>query len=131
MNEAELVKTFREQFKDVDVLENQLEKAKQALEQTKQRLLEMFEMEGKERTASYSGVGFISRVKPRLYANCNEEYRPVLLEHLRKEGYEGIIKEQVNPQTLSAWVSEQISNGKQVPEFISYVLKPNIRLYDA
>jgi hypothetical protein len=33
------------------------------------------------------------------------------------------------PQTLSSFTKECIEGGVEVPEFISYYLKPTIRLY--
>ena len=129
MDEKSLVITFRQQFENVDVLEQQLEVAKAQLETTKQAILEMFETQDKERTATYDGVGFISRTKPRLYASCREENKPALFDYIREEGREDLIKENVNPQTLSSFVTELIENGKAVPECISYILKPGVRLY--
>ena len=128
-NEKELVVTFRQQFEAVSQLETSLDKAKSELEETKQTILEMFEQTEKERTATYEGVGFISRTKPRLYANCPEERRPELFELVRSFDRADLIKENIAPQTLSAFVTEFIENGKPVPECISYILKPGVRLY--
>lgn len=128
-NEGELVAQFRQQFESVEALEQSLEKAKAALEATKQSLLDLFEENGTERTATYEGVGWITRCKPRLYANCTEEKKPELFDILRKEGREDMIKEVVNPSTLSSYVSGLVEEGKPVPGCIGYVFKPAVRLY--
>lgn len=129
MSEAELVSAFRTAFERVEEYEKALELAKANMEQIKQSLLDLFESNGTERTATYEGVGFITRSKPRLYASCNEENKPMLFEELRATGREDMIKETVNPSTLSSWVSERLENGQPVPEFVSFVLKPGVRLY--
>ena len=128
-SEKELVTSFRVQYELVDTIEKELESSKQALEKTKQALLDLFEAEGKERTATYEGVGFITRSKPRLYANCNEENKPQLFDILRQDGRQDLIKEVVNPSSLSSYVAELIDKGKPVPGCIGYVLKPAVRLY--
>lgn len=129
MSEAELVSAFKTAFERVEEYEKALELAKANMEQIKQALLDMFEANGTERTATYEGVGFITRSKPRLYASCNEENKQALFEELRATGRGDAIKEVVAPSTLSSWVSERIDAGQPVPEFISYVLKPGVRLY--
>lgn len=128
-DEKQLVTDFRNHFEKVEQLEKELEKAKADLEKTKLTILDMFEANEKERTATYEGVGFISRTKPRLYASCREENKPTLFDFIRAVGREDLIKENVNPQSLSSWVTELIENGKQVPECVSYILKPGVRLY--
>lgn len=129
MTEKELVVKFRAEFEAVNKIEEDLERAKSALEATKQQILDMFEREEKERTGTFEGVGFITRTKPRLYASCNEENKPKLLEHLESEGRTDLIKPTVAPATLSSYVSELLENGKPVPECIGYILKPGVRLF--
>lgn len=129
MEESLLVGKFRIEFDNVKALEDQLEVAKSRLEETKQKLLDMMESDGKDRTATYEGIGFVTRMKPRLFASCSEENKPVLFDWIRKTGNEGLIKETVSPQTLSAFVAEKIEEGQEVPECISYTIKSQLRLY--
>lgn len=128
-SEKELVQAFREQFERVERTEKELDEAKQEMEKTKQALLDLFEAEGKERTATYAGIGFITRTKPRLYANCNEENKPELFAILRQEGRADLIKEIVHPSSLSSYVGELLDSGKPIPGCIGYILKPAVRLY--
>ena len=129
MSEHDLVIQFRNNFEAVEAMDARLEDAKKALEATKQALLDMFEQNGTERTASYEGVGFITRTKPRLYASCNEENKPALFDILRQAGREDMIKSVVNPSSLSSYVGELVDAGRPVPPVISYVLKQSVRLY--
>jgi hypothetical protein len=129
MNEKELVKKFKELFVEVNELKMAIENKKAVLEKTKHELLELMEADGKDRTATYEGIGFISRLKPRLYANITEERKPELFNFIREDGRQDLIKETVDPSSLSSYVSELLEQGKPVPECISYILKPSLRLY--
>lgn len=46
-----------------------------------------------------------------------------------RSAYEDLIKTTVLPQSLSSFTSECIENGDEIPECISYYLKPSLRLY--
>ena len=80
-------------------------------------------------TAKYEGIGYAQIQKPRLYASCKEENMERLFEFLKEQGREDLIKTTVLPQSLSSFTSECIETGAEVPEFVSYYLKPSIRLY--
>lgn len=125
----ELVACYKAQFELVQELELQVEQSKAQLEKLKQEILERMEAEGIDRTATFEGIGFVTRMKPRLYASISEENKPFVFEAVRSMGREDLIKEVINPQTLSAFVSECLENGQAIPEGVSYILKPNIRLY--
>lgn len=129
--ERKLVEDYSISYKEVEKLESMLKEASNRLEKAKEKLIEHFEASGIERTATYEGIGFISRMKPRLYASCIEENKPILFQHLRDEGRDDLIKEVVNPQSLSTYISELLENGKPTPECVSFVLKTGVRLYSA
>lgn len=129
MTEKNLVEEFRERFERTRKIEQQLEEEKAALERVKQSLLDLMEAAGTERTATYEGVGFITRLKPRIYASYNRENEDALFNELERISRTDIIRRTIHPQTLAAFVSERIEAGDQIPQQISYALKHNIRLY--
>lgn len=129
INEQELVSQYKAQNEAVKELEAKLKEADKALEETKAKLTELMQAQGKERTATYEGVGYVSLIKPKVRANCLEEFKPNLFEYLRYIGREDLVKETVNPQSLSSFVKEKLENGDSLPEFINYYLEPQIRFY--
>ena len=52
-----------------------------------------------------------------------------MFEFLQAQNREDLIKTTVMPQSLSSFTSECIEQGIEIPEFITYYLKPSIRLY--
>lgn len=95
------------------------------------QLLEHLENTRADATASYEGIGYVRAQKPRLYASCSIEAMPNLIEHLERIGRKDMVRETVNPQTLSAFVSECIDSGAQVPDMVTFYLKPQLRLYNS
>lgn len=129
LNEQDLVAQYKEQYELAESLDAQSKQAKSALEETKARLTELMQSQGKERTATYEGVGYVSLVKPKVRARCLEENKEDLFFYLRSIGREDLIKEAVNAISLSSFVKEQIEEGKELPPFINYYLEPQIRFY--
>ncbi len=125
----ELVACYRAQYELVQTTEAQLEAQKAQLESLKQEIIDRMEADGIDRTATFDGIGFISRQKPRLYASIKEENKDSVFSAVRELGRDDLIKNVINPQSLSAFVSELLENGQPIPEGISYILKPAIRLY--
>lgn len=115
-----------------------LEKAKEAqteaqlkFDRIEAQIVETLETTGKDATAKYAGIGYASLKKPTLYASCREEFKDQLFEFLKGQGMESLIKPTVNPRSLSSFISDVILDGKEVPEFISYYMKPGIRFTQA
>jgi len=90
---------------------------------------EFLEANGAVSTAKYEGMGYAQIQKPKLYASCRQENMDRLFDFLKEQKREDLIKTTVMPQTLSSFTKECIEGGVEVPEFISYYLKPTIRLY--
>ena len=129
LTERDLVIMFKEAKEKKARKENSLEYAIKELEIITSRLIEYLESKSATATASYEGVGYAQINKPKLYATCNKENIEKLIALLKSLSRDDMIKTGVSPQSLSTFVSECIDNGKQVPEYISYYLKPNVRLY--
>ncbi|OQY42289.1 MAG: hypothetical protein B6242_16395 [Anaerolineaceae bacterium 4572_78] len=71
--ERDLVMSYQTAVDKVTELEETLKTAKKAKDACEKNLLDHLETTGAEKTATYEGLGYVTRVKPRLYARCNEE----------------------------------------------------------
>jgi len=127
--ERDLVLRFKLARERRDQLKDDLKSAQEELDQTEFRLIEFLESHSAVSTAKYEGLGYAQIQKPRLYANCRQENMNDLFEFLQTQNREDLIKTTVMPQSLSSFTSECIEQGVEIPEFITYYLKPSIRLY--
>jgi len=128
--ERDLVIRFKHAKERRDDLKECLQNAQEEYEKTEARLIEFLEAHSAVSTAKYEGLGYAQMQKPRLYASCRQENMERLLSFLNEQKREDLIKTTVMPQSLSSFTSECIEQGVELPEFISYYLKPSIRLYN-
>lgn len=127
--EKTLVMKFKEFKEKVSFHDNEKKEAQKELDNIERELLELLQVEEKESTARYEGLGFVSQNSPVVRANCRKENISQLFEFLRSEGRQDLIKENVHPQALSSYVTEMLAAGKEPPEFISYFLQTKLRFY--
>ena len=127
--ERDLVAQFRRAKEKRDNLKDDLKAAQVEYDMTESRLIELLESNSAISTAKYEGLGYAQIQKPRLYASCKEENMERLFDFLREKAREDLIKTTVMPQTLSSFVKECIETGIEIPDYVSYYLKPSIRLY--
>lgn len=127
--ERDLVAQFRRAKEKRDNLKDDLKDAQAEYDMTESRLIELLESNSAISTAKYEGLGYAQIQKPRLYASCKEENMERLFDFLREKAREDLIKTTVMPQTLSSFVKECIETGIEIPDYVSYYLKPSIRLY--
>jgi Asp-tRNA(Asn)/Glu-tRNA(Gln) amidotransferase A subunit family amidase len=129
-SEATLLKRFR----DAKVLkkrsEELFENAKKELANVEAELIDVLLAQDKTATATYEGIGSAQLGTPALYASCKVENREMLFDYLRTEKRDDLIKTNVNDKSLSSFVKELIENGKTPPPFVSYYLKPKLKLKD-
>jgi len=103
--------------------------AETTVQKTQARLIEHLTDYEKESTAKYDGLGHATLGKPTLYANYLKQKEPEVFQYFRDQKLESIIKETIHKGTLSSYVTSQIEAGLEFPEFITYYLKPNLRVY--
>jgi len=127
--ERDLFAQFRRAKEKRDNLKDDLKDAQAEYDMTESRLIELLESNSAISTAKYEGLGYAQIQKPRLYASCKEENMERLFDFLREKAREDLIKTTVMPQTLSSFVKECIETGIEIPDYVSYYLKPSIRLY--
>jgi hypothetical protein len=127
--ERDLVLQFKCAKEKREALKEELKQAQEEYEKTEFAVIEYLESNSAISTAKYEGLGYAQIQKPRLYASCKEENIQELFDFLKDHGREDLIKTTVLPQSLSSFTSECIENGSEIPECISYYLKPSLRLY--
>lgn len=130
-NERELMIKFSDAKKRKDEAKLELENANAEYEQIEAALIEALQARNAESTAKYEGIGFVSLVKPRLYARFDKENEERVFEFLKQEGREDLVKNTVNTQSLSGYIGERLEAGLSFPDFIKYYLKPSVRFYGA
>jgi hypothetical protein len=129
-SEVELLKRFRDAKTQKNKVEELFESAKKELADAEAQLIDALVAQDKTATAEYAGLGSAALGKPMLYASCKVDNQPLLINYLQTENRMDLVKETVNPKSLSAFVSELIERGESIPEFISFYLKPKIKLRD-
>jgi len=127
--ERDLVLQFKCAKEKREALKEDLKQAQEEYEKTEFAVIEYLESNSAISTAKYEGLGYAQIQKPRLYASCKEDNLQELFDFLKDHGREDLIKTTVLPQSLSSFTSECIENGTEIPECISYYLKPSLRLY--
>lgn len=120
---------FRDAKAKRDLLKSQLAEAQAELDSTERGLVELLTAQGKEATAKYEGLGFVSLTKPELYASCRKEYEEKLFAYLASIGRSDLVRASVHPRSLSGFVKELLEEGNTIPEFVSYYLRPSVKFY--
>ena len=110
--------------------EEKLKAVKAEHENKISELCELLRSEGKDATARYEGLGWISTSKPQLYASYRKENQETIFKWVKKLNREDLIKENIHHTSFSAFVSELIGEGKTLPEEVSYYLKPTVKFYE-
>jgi len=132
MKEREMLVELKEKRKRRDETKEAFELASKEYEQAQTRLIQALEDAGKTSTAKYEGIGFATMPESkRIYANYTLQHEEDVFKFLTDAGYREIIKKTVNTNTLSSVIGEMIKEGKEVPGFITYYVKPSIRFYES
>jgi hypothetical protein len=131
LTERDLVIALRDAKFKKSQAEEALELAQEECDKAEKALIEMLDANNATATAKYEGIGYVSLAKPQLYASCTKENEDKLFLFLDEQGRKDLIKTTVNAKSLSGFVKEIVEEGQTVPEFISYYMKPQARLYKA
>ncbi|MDX9702401.1 MAG: hypothetical protein RBU23_05070 [Candidatus Auribacterota bacterium] len=129
-NERDLLIELKRTKERLDALKDAQTQAQLDYDNAVFSMIEFLESHSAVSTAKYEGIGYAQIQKPRLYASCTQNNLDNLFTFLRDKGRDDLIKTIVQPQSLSSFVKECIENGIEVPECISYYLKPSIKLYE-
>lgn len=127
--ERDLIISFKAADDALETAKGKVKELQATYDKIHQELFELMEAEHKQTTAKYDGLGFVSMVKPKLRASVLKENEDKLFEFLKEKDREDLIKEVVNPGSLSTFVGELIDTGEPLPEFIKYYMENKIRFY--
>ena len=98
-----------------DELEEELKEVKANLEALSRQMVE--EMDGIE-LDKFSAFGSTFSVRRTLATNVRAEDKDTLFCMLRDEGHGHLIREDVNPRTLAAFVKEQMNMDGEIPAWL-------------
>lgn len=128
-HERELVREFVEAKAEVDVTTCKNKAAKNRFAEASTAVLEHLESNSATATATYDGLGRVQSNKPILYASFLKENFEKVKAFLLKIKRDDLVKENINPKSLSVFVAACIEKGEEIPEEIEYYLKPQLRIY--
>ena len=104
---------YRDQKKEI---EEALKEINELIAQTEEQLVSA--MIGEEmQNFTRNGRQFI--LTNRTYANAKAGMMPEICSWMKDNGLEDMVKESIHPQTLQAWVKEQIEEAGALPEELS------------
>ena|SRR3990167_3758909 len=129
LGEDEFIQKGHNLKSDIDKLACRIAEELGRLEALKDFLIEKLTTEGKSKTAKYDGIGYATLVKPRVFASYGAENEANVFEYLRSIGRGDLVKETVNRQSLSSFVSEKLELSEAINEAITYYLKQDLRFY--
>jgi hypothetical protein len=125
--EKDLVISIFELRRKKSALQDQLTTINKEHDILEAELVDMLLEEGKERTSSYEKIGAFTVMKPRAYATIPEEKREEAFKYLRSKKRGDLIIQTVMPGSISTYVRELLTEGKEVPGCISYYLKTSLQ----
>lgn len=129
MTERELLVAFKEKKDALEAAKEASKNAQAAYDMAEKAVVEHLTNIGAESTASYDGLGYAKMTKPTVYASCLKENEDKLKGTLKNMGRGDLIRETVNPRSLSSLVKEMLENGQTPPAEVNYYLKTSIRVY--
>lgn len=129
MTELDLLVEYKNAREEVELLEENIKKAKDRLEKAVLKLVDDLQLRGASRTAKYDGIGSLALRQPIVNARSKDDEQ--LFDFLKSVGRDDLIKPTVHFKTLGAFVKEQLEAGDagiKLPDFIEVWFKPSVRL---
>ncbi len=117
---ADRLVTLRDRKKE---LEDELKEVNAEIAGTEEQLVSAM-IEEEMQNFTRNGKQFI--LTNRTYANAKAGMMPAICEWMKDNGLADMVKESVHPQTLQAWVKEQLEEAGALPE----ELEPLINVYE-
>ena len=111
---------YRDQKKEI---EEALKEINELIAQTEEQLVNLM-IEEEMQNFTRNGKQFI--LTNRTYANAKAGMMPEICSWMKDNGLEDMVKESVHPQTLQAWVKEQLEEAGALPE----ELEPLVNVYE-
>ena len=118
MVEAEFLSHLKE---NKAIVEEELKNIKKQIEDQEQKLVEMMVEEELQNFKGNNGVTY--SLKTMVAPNVLAENKPMLIEALKENGFEYLVKEEVNAQTFKAFVKEQgWETSEELPDFLRNIV---------
>ena len=111
---------YRDRKKEI---EEALKEINELIAQTEEQLVNLM-IEEEMQNFTRNGKQFI--LTNRTYANAKAGMMPAICEWMKDNGLADMVKESVHPQTLQAWVKEQLEEVGALPE----ELEPLVNVYE-
>lgn len=111
---------YRDRKKEI---EEALKEINELIAQTEEQLVNLM-IEEEMQNFTRNGKQFI--LTNRTYANAKAGMMPAICEWMKDNGLADMVKKSVHPQTLQAWVKEQLEEAGALPE----ELEPLINVYE-
>lgn len=127
--EKDLLERLVALYKKSDELDQQLKATNEEYDRVEAQLYEYLENCDKEKTASYTGIGYATVCKPKVRASVTNDQMEAFKKYLGRIKRRDLLKETVHASTLAVFVKDLIDQGKPVPECVSYYLQPVIKVY--
>ena len=113
-------------FELADKLKELRERKSELAEETKannaeieQAEFQLSQLMASTETQSFQRAGTLFYLTTKTYASANKEQKDELFDALRNEGYGSLITETINANSLSAFVTEQMSENDDIlPEWL-------------
>jgi len=122
MVEAEFLSHLKENKAQV---EEELKQIKKQIDEQERKLVEMMVDQELQNFKGTNGITY--SLKTTVIPNVLAENKPALIEALKENGYEMLVKEEVNAQTFKSFVKEQ---GWEVNEELPVYLQGIVSLYE-
>lgn len=113
--EKQLVESFKVLSEDKVIKKKNLALTQERLDKTEKELIELLDAQGKKRSASYEGIGSVTRVEPQLRVSIRKGGERSLFDYLKSDNREDLIKTTVHASSLSTYCKELIKKGKELP----------------
>ena len=111
---------YRDQKKEI---EEALKEINELIAQTEEQLVSAM-VEEEMQNFTRNGRQFV--LTTRTYANAKSGMMPALCTWMKENGLKDMVKESIHPQTLQAWVKEQLEEAGALPE----ELEPLVNVYE-
>lgn len=129
--EKGLVEDFGRAKERLDEAKADKDAAQANYNELEEKLLKLMQDEGKEKTASYEGVGYASCLKPKIRVSVSKEDEYLLLCWLRDINRNDLVKKTVNNKSLASLATELLGKAQPLPKFISTFYQVSVRFYKA
>lgn len=125
-NELMVEAEFLSHLKDNKTqLEQELKQVKAQIDKQEQKLIQMMTDEELQNFKGKNGVTYSLRTT--VIPNVLAQNKPALIEALKQNGYETLVKEEVNSQTFKSFVKEQ---GWETDEELPVYLQGIVTLFE-